>query len=390
MSTCAVAVDTEQIAKLHVLYFVDGYFPTVGGAEMQALRLAQRLQQRGHTVEIAAPHLDRSRAREEIIQGVSVRKLWYPRVPGLSGVFYCLALALFAVRNGRRYHAVHVHMVDKAAPIFGLLYRCFSGVLVAKVSGATEFDGGILDPQRRGLKRNLFCRWLRGLRHIQTISDYTRERLLAVGVPEAQVLMLPNGIDTALFAAAETLERSTDVVRIAYCGRLVPEKGLANLLHAVAEVKQQTGVAFELLLAGDGPLRDELQTLANALSLQRQVRFLGQVDDVPGFLRQADMYTQPSQYEGLSNAILEAMSCQLPLVLTRISGSEDLVEQGVNGLLVPYGDVAALANALKEMLQDPSQRQRMGRASRARVQRDFALSTVVNRLEQLYRRETVL
>ena len=115
------------------------------------------------------------------------------------------------------------------------------------------------------------------------------------------------------------------------------------------------------------------------------VEFLGEVTDVPGVLARADIYVQPSFQEGLPNAVLEAMAMGLPIVATRVSGNEDVVTDGDNGLLVPPGDPDALAAALRTLVADPALAARMGRRSREIVESRFSLTAVMNQLRDAYR-----
>ena len=140
------------------------------------------------------------------------------------------------------------------------------------------------------------------------------------------------------------------------------------------------------MIAGEGAEREALAQSARDNGVGETVEFLGEVSDVPGVLARADIYVQPSFQEGLPNAVLEAMAMGLPIVATRVSGNEDVVADGDNGLLVPPGDPDALAAALRRLVADPALALRMGRRSREIVESRFSLTAVMNQLRAAYRK----
>jgi glycosyltransferase involved in cell wall biosynthesis len=138
-----------------------------------------------------------------------------------------------------------------------------------------------------------------------------------------------------------------------------------------------------LCLAGHGAFKPQLERLAGDLGILDSVEFLGLRGDVLELLQQSWGFVLPSRWEGMSNALLEAMACGLPCVATRVSGSEDLITDGVNGLLVPPEQPAAMAEALRRMIEDAALAHRLGAEARATTVRDYQLSAIVGRCLQL-------
>jgi glycogen synthase len=193
------------------------------------------------------------------------------------------------------------------------------------------------------------------------LTGSTARLLRGDGIPAGRVRVIPPGYDQALFAAASAdpfpgLPRP----RVAYLGRLAPQKDVGTLLHAFARLP----VGAQLLLVGDGPDRAALQRLARRHG--GRVHFTGFVPhaQVPAVLQHADLLVLPSLYEDLSSALIEAMAAGLPVVATRVGGTADLVRHGVNGLLVAPRDPAALAAAISQVLADPAAAARMSAAAR--------------------------
>lgn len=171
---------------------------------------------------------------------------------------------------------------------------------------------------------------------------------------------------------------------IACIGRLSPEKG-QDVLLAAAKHLADAKVAFQLLLVGDGPSRAALQRQCANLGLSRQVHFLGQRNDVDMVYAASQVVALPSRKEGMPNVILEAMQRGRAIVATRVGAVPDMLRNEHEALLVPSGDVAALAAALQRMLQRPSQARAFGRAAKGALYPRFSLEQRTRNVEKLYR-----
>ncbi len=179
---------------------------------------------------------------------------------------------------------------------------------------------------------------------------------------------------------ADTLLLATVVV-------LRPGKGVEFLLQALARLASRESAArARLLVVGDGSERADLERQAAALGLGERVRFLGTRGDVAALLAASDAYVQPSLFEALPTSVLEAMAVGVPVVATAVGGTLELVQPGVNGLLVPPSDPAALAEALATLLDaSAADRARMGQAGRDWVLSHASLDVWLDNLERIYR-----
>ena len=157
------------------------------------------------------------------------------------------------------------------------------------------------------------------------------------------------------------------------------------LLRAFARVAGQRD-NVDLLLAGDGPLRGDLERQVQAAGIGHRLKFLGIRSDVPDLLRAADVFALTSVSEAASLTLIEAMACARPSVVTDVGGNPELIRDGVEGLLVPRGDDAACAKALIRLLDDPVLAATMGRSARLRAEERFSLANTVEKYHALYRR----
>ena len=207
-------------------------------------------------------------------------------------------------------------------------------------------------------------------RRAGAVTAISREQELLAHrtMPELPLVTIPNGVDTGLFAPrSDDVKRPFTVVCVA---RLIERKGQHHLLRACAQVRAGHPEPMRLILVGTGDAEPHLRELAAQLCLSESVTFTGFLsrEEMPSVYREADVFVLPSQQEGMSIALLEAMASGLPVIVTDTGGTAELVSQGQNGEIVPWGDVPALTRALQVIQQAAAGlRRRMGEESRRRA-----------------------
>src|SRR5690348_17102649 len=157
----------------------------------------------------------------------------------------------------------------------------------------------------------------------------------------------------------------------------IPGQAVGAGLAPAPPLQWHAGLRPRLRLVGAGVFMPQMQRIVAELGIQDSVEFLGLRRDVVDLLQQSWGFVMPSRWEGMPNALLEAMACGLPCVATRVSGSEDIILAGVNGLLVEPEQPAEMAQALRRLIEDSELAQRLGQAGRATVVRDYQLTTMV-------------
>jgi glycosyltransferase involved in cell wall biosynthesis len=208
------------------------------------------------------------------------------------------------------------------------------------------------------------------------------------GVPSRKLTLLPYGIplgegEPALSRRAARSRLGVSGFVVGAVGRLEEQKGHRYLLEAIPELARRLP-HFTMLLVGDGTRRQALEGLARELGVKEVVRFLGTRRDLPLIHRALDLFVQPSLWEGLPLALLQAMGAGLPVVATRVSGVQEAVRDGVNGRLVAPGDAGALTEAILELSDRPRTRLRLGEAARATVREHYSQEAMLRQLERLY------
>jgi glycosyltransferase involved in cell wall biosynthesis len=210
--------------------------------------------------------------------------------------------------------------------------------------------------------------------HTQQAADFLRDSL------HCKVTVIPNPVP--LTPPREVAFRPSPV-KVAAVGRLVFEKGFDLLLRAFAQVAQlYPNVTLNIF--GEGNQRQKLETLRSELGLNNRVFLPGQVKDVFGVLQEADLFVMPSRMEGFGNVLCEAMACGLPVIASDCMGPRETVRHGVDGVLVPRGNVAMLVKAMSELLNDSHKRQLLAAQAREVMQR-VNLKEVMNRWDAVLR-----
>ncbi|MGC8877940.1 MAG: glycosyltransferase [Anaerolineae bacterium] len=299
----------------------------------------------------------------------------------LSAAWYCL----FNVREFRP-DIVHVFFGVPDGPLGWLLKRLYKLPYVISLRGA--------DVPSDEVKR--FARHYKLLRPFITYLWRDADALVAVSnglrdhaekiAPDIPIQVIPNAIDLSQFTPPR--QRDTQgPVRLLYVGRFTAAKNVETLIEAVHILSQREVGDFELELVGEGDQRPTLERLVAEYSLARRVHFSDWVprERIADHYRRADIFVTATTWEGMPNTVLEAMACALPIVGTQVPGLQELVQDSVNGYLVPPRDPIALADALALLIDNGYERRRMGRQGRLLAERQFAWDYIAAQYVEVYR-----
>jgi glycosyltransferase involved in cell wall biosynthesis len=364
-------------------------FPPIptGGAERQAERLAVYLKNKGWPVWVITRRMSGLPARQ-VYQGLEIIRPLTTGFGKLKTITFISGTLFSLWRLRSQYTILHAHLAYGPAFAAIIAARFLGKRVIVKMGNSGEF--GDVQASRSTLRGRLRLAMLRKWADvIIALDDSIYDEILSIGVDPRRIRRIPNGIDVKYFSAQQTrLEaknkfKLADKVVMVYVGRLAPQKSLPTLLQALAR-SLPACPNLHLLLVGDGPDRIALEEQAQLLKIRDHVAFLGNQPDVRQYLNAADIFVLPSKSEGISNALLEAMSAGLACVVTTVGGNFDILDQGRCGVLLPTGDVSAWSNALTELGNDPEKRQILGEAAHKHVYSHFDFSVVGALYENLY------
>jgi phosphatidyl-myo-inositol dimannoside synthase len=313
-------------------------------------------------------------------------------------VFGSALLALNELTARARFDVIQAHWVLPNAPMAALAAARRRLPLVISLHGSDVFVAEKWKPL------GAVAHWcFDRAQAITACSPDLAERAFALGAPEAKTGVIPYGADLKVFHvdpdAAERvrarLNLSADELMILAVGRLVYKKGFDFLVQAVDEVRRAAPNA-RLVLAGDGDLRGELEDRVAALGLAHYVTFAGFVprQEIPSFFAASDIVAVPSvrdeagNVDGLPNVALEAMAAGKPLIASRVAGLPQVVQDGVNGLLVEEKQPQLLAEAILRLAHDGELRRRMGAAGLDQVREGLTWDNVAREFVKVYERVT--
>ncbi len=260
-----------------------------------------------------------------------------------------------------------------------------------------EHGRDLYDIDGSSRKYNLFRRLARPFVHRYTAvsADLADWLVGTVGVPLTRVHQIYNGVDVERFQPRRGLRQAfgpenfvhPGTLIVGTVGRMQGVKDQVTLVRAVLRLISMDPEARErlrLVLVGDGPLRQQSQDLLRQSGAEHLAWLPGEQEDVPRLMQGMDVFVLPSLGEGISNTILEAMACGLPVIATRVGGNPELVEEGETGMLVPPADPEALAQALRRYLQDGTLLRRHGAAGRKKVLASFSQTNMVEGYLKVY------
>ena len=376
----------DEQTPLRVCYVVSYFHPFESGAERQALAQGSELARRGHTVHIITKAIPGFPVHDEEHRGVFIHR-WIRTVAG--GPAFALSFLAGIIRSLRRLRfdidVIHTHQALWEAVATGLARPLLRGkpTLVQPASAGYYGEAQELGRTRGSstLKRAILANT-----GFAAISAEIEREWLALGVSPNRIVRMASGVDAEQFhpGTSSVDSRLLPRPRVLFTGRLHPQKNLPLLLEAWSALAPNR--PGSLILVGPGDDRQRLVELAEALGIADRVQFTGGVDNPADYLRAADIFVLPSVAEGMSNSLLEAMATALPCAVSAIGGNTDLIEEGTTGRLVATPSREAWSQTLIDLLDNPDQAQRLGAAAHRRIDDEFALSVVVDRYVDLYRR----
>jgi len=368
------------------------YPPVLGGSEIEAQRVSDELQKRGHRPRIVCAGGDPMPAVSEWIDpcGLRVRMHGHGKSGRWRDMVYALGVAWTLFKERRDYDVVYFLMQGLHLATGLPVARLLGKPIVMKFS-CSGLVVGMRDSWIGRLELR-FLRWWVG--RILILNPGMAEEALEVGIEKARLMWMPNPVDTGYFrpcSPQERLERrqalgiGPETPLVVFVGRLDHQKKLPWMLGAFALVARQRPAA-KLALIGDGPLRSEVEALVANLGIQSNVILTGRLDTggVLQWLQVADAFTMVSEVEGLPCSLIEAMAAGVTPVVSNIPAHTQLVEHEVQGLVTELGNEESIARGLLRVLDDSALRSQFGAAARHRMVEEFSTARVVDRYESMF------
>jgi glycosyltransferase involved in cell wall biosynthesis len=369
---------------MHILHLYKDYYPILGGIENHMRLLAEAQVRLGHQVTVLVTNRGKGTV-EANLNGVRVIKA--NRLATVAST--PLSPALSAILRAQRPDIIHLQAPYPVGEIAHWLVARRRPYIVS-------YQADINRLSQRLIMLAYGPLFISILRHaaavLATSPNFAAHSPYLRQVADRTVIV-PLGIDTDRFsprpAAAVPPAAHETAPTLLYVGQLRHYKGVDDLLQALALISESSRP--RLLLSGNGPMRAQWEALSGSLNLTAHVTFLGNVPeaDLPALYRSADIFVLPStsRAESFGMVLVEAMASGLPCITTEIaSGNSYVVQDGLTGLVVTPRSPAALAQAITRLIAEPALRIQLGQAGRERALREFTVGTMVQRVEEVYRR----
>lgn len=371
---------------------VSFYFPPrYSGSAEQALNLSRQLRDVNVEPFVVTARSDDLPAHE-VMDGIHVFRLPILASPSLQVPSFMLSLAWFLVRRRHTYDIIHAHgtLQHGIASLAGRLAKRPSLLKVAMANSDIAFgrQGRLLG----AVNRFMVSRFDRYIATTRAIA----EEFAARSLDTSRVRQIPNGVDTDRFRPPSPEERDTirrelelpEGPLVAFVGIISARKNVDGILR-MFRAAISGGAPGHLLLIGplpgdDDPFYRSARAFIAEHGMTNRVTFVGRVSDVNRYLRVSDIFVFPSRQEGMPNAVLEAMASGLACLVSRGSGSDQIVTDGLNGMSRALEDESGFAEALRQLLDEPALRQELGRRGRATIEDRFSLVHIAAAYRRLY------
>ena len=374
-----------------VLFVTGAYFPEISAGGLQSRAVARQLAGRAE-VRVLTTATNPALPPHDTVDGVPVSRIYVDVKSRASRIRATIRMLRDLLHIVPTIDLIHVQGYSSKNILLTFVARLLRRPIVMHLQTAMHDEPSVVARQGR-LAWWAFASADRYL----SVSPGLTEQYLAAGLPSDRIREAPNGVDADRFRPATRDERvalrralglPVEPPLILFVGTMSSDKQPQILFDAWLQLQQHGGVASTLVLVGatdprqfeaDAGLAADIRRRANESGLGDRVIFVAPTSQIQDYFRAADVYAMPSIREGLPIALLEAMACGLPCVASRLPGATDvMIEDGVNGSLVPPRDAAAFAVALSAMLGDPARAAQMGAAARRTVQDRYQMQRVAD------------
>jgi glycosyltransferase involved in cell wall biosynthesis len=364
--------------------------PTVGGTEKQAKSLAHHLQKNGYQILIATMRLPGEGAYEDYNNLEVYRLPTYIFSRKFSSLFL-FSLLIFLIKDRQKYSIIHAHLASGPAVVSAIIGLILGKKRILKFGASREYgDVGTSQKTWKGRCKLWFLK--KYVQRFIVTNQEMKDELITQGFHSETIELIPNGVDTDEFIPISKFD--VDKIKkeigfegkrfVVFIGRLEPQKNVSTLIRAWAKLKKN--FPHILLIIGEGSEKAHLRELVKSLDIEERVIFVGSVSpgEIPRYHQLADIFVLPSLSEGISNSLLEAMSCGQAVLATRIGGNCDVIKDELDGLLFSPGDAYELSRKLERLLLDEYLRERFGQKAREKVEKLYSFPLIASRYSTLY------
>ncbi len=362
---------------LKILMFTPSFLPFLGGMETKVYETSRWLIKRGHAVSVMTIRRGNTRSHE-LIDGIEVLRF------KLTGPFAMPRLLQKIATE--RIDVVHVHWIWKTGLLAMLLSKAAARNVVLGLAGSDIHN----PTANQEAIPNVYMKVIKTADLLVTTSEDLRQKALEKGFREP-IVSIPQGVDLQDFnfeirgkEVRQMLGLGEEPLVLSVA-RLVPIKGLIRLIGAVPEVLNRIPSA-KFVIVGDGPEREFLERQVELLGIKNSVWFVGKVpyQVMPKFYAAADLFVHVPIYDAMPHVVFEAMAMKKPVIVSRVGGIKEIIEDGVDGAFTSTGEPQELSAKIVELLSDEKKREAIGAKAHKKIEEQYTWDAIVEQLETHY------
>ncbi|UQF18028.1 glycosyltransferase family 4 protein [Vagococcus lutrae] len=361
-----------------VLVLINSFYPLTGGAEKQAQRLSKVLKKDYGQDIVILTRRYQGLQKYETIDGLSVIRVRVGKLDRIAPILYLVQVFLYVIKNKKNIKIIHAHSLSAPGISAALISKLFRIPSIAKIAGGGNKDGCEIIRMKNKKFGKIKVEFLKNnLTYFISISGSIYVDLKKVGVPENKILRIPNGIN---FKEYETKEPTSDIINFIYVGRHEYVKGIDVLEKAWMKLDSCYKTKAKLVVLGDG-----------SISIDRTdgMELIGNTENVKDYLAKSDCLILPSRYEGISNALLEAIASNKYIIATNVGGNLDVLDKNCSTIINP-ASVSELKNAIIEVIElyyeKPNVFNEKKKKQLESVKEKYNLEKIANKYNLLYQK----
>lgn len=375
-----------------VLMLIATFHPLIGGTEKQALSISSSLAARGIKVKVLTRKVKGTLAKENI-NGVLVRRLKTIGKGFLDSVFFMAASFFYLLKHSGEYDIVHVHLASSPAIAAIIAGKITGKKVIIKLGGGKGVDEISLSKKTFGGRLKLkFFRFTKPILLVMNNDVLTWLKTTELG--NLKLIKFRNGVDTGKYSPLSYHEKikaksslGFDNKQIVlFVGRLSPEKRIKEFVEIWAELMREGNLSDKVhfIVVGNGPDAEHIKDSVKTFGLGDSLTVAGSQTELLPYYNAADIFILPSLSEGLSNSMLEAMSCGLAIIASRVGGAREALTEDINGFLFDPLDRQRIKSCISKFFCDSKLALRMGEKSRDAVVKKYSIAKVTDELLKIY------
>ncbi|MCM8809959.1 MAG: glycosyltransferase family 4 protein [Candidatus Omnitrophica bacterium] len=361
-------------------------FFSIGGAENFARDFVKFLKDRKVEVRVLTTRKNFFKKKRSFPENIKIVEFYTPEIRFLGTIIYYISLSLYLIFHSKDFDVIQSFFLKHSSFVSILIGKFLRKKVFCRMECSGKF--GDIESLKKLPFSKIFLKVFKMADGIIVLSKEMQKELEIIKFKREKLFLIPNAVDINKFKPYKDKEKLknefgySEKKIIIFVGRLTKQKGVEYLIKSFEKLKIDEKY---LIILGDGELREKLEKMVFSLGLKDKVLFAGRKKEVLPYLQVADIFVLPSLSEGLPISVLEAMSCGLPVVVSKVGGNVDVVEDGTNGYLVEPQNICQIKKAIEELLANERKTKEIGGINRKKIEENYSYDTIIERYLNLYK-----